>query len=217
MFLLDVSREPSRLPLGDFTAFLEFCQQDALLPMSRVFILTNKWSHALQARGGFKRALGHASQVQNNCGAMAANVPTSVHHLVPFGRFQHHERTTGLDLQVQFQDPWEVVQAAVTSMHVRDIAHRICLIQDELVGMPVSFRRRGETLQTKLLSLQDGARALENEGQNDEALWNELHWDLIRLKVEISRYRSLQPPPQPLHRRVQKWCRESFRKSTGGR
>lgn len=130
-----------------------------------------------------------------------ANDRASVHHFLPSGHFQHPEHSTELDLHVQ--DPWEIIQTVVKLMHGRDIAHRIRLIQDNLV---VRRSTTGEMLQKNLVSLQDRAKALENtEQEDDEALWNELRWDLISLRAELSKHE-----PAPRRRPLRKWLRETF-------
>lgn len=211
MFLRDINQDRG---LPSETMFLKSCQSNGQISTSWVLVLMNKWDCLLHGRATQKQAVGRASLVfQDVCRDLVANgraARVTLHHLLPFGSFQHPEQPTELDPQLQ--DPWEIIQTVVTSMHGRDIAHRIRLIQDKLGGVSRTLRRitTGKTLRKDLLSLQDRAKALENSGQDDETSWNELHWDLIRLTAALSK---TSPPPISQRVRLKKWFRDTFNTS----
>lgn len=179
----------------------KLCREDAL-SKSPVLFLTSGWDRAVASPlAKVKFAEGLASQYEGSSLKSVAGGRASVHHILPSGRFLHPP--TGLDLHLQ--DPWEMIQNAMTSLHGYDMAHRIRLCQDKLVGMPSSFRRSmtGEALRKDLQALQDRAKALENAGQDDETLWNELRWDSIRVTAGLSE-------PVSRRRRLKKWFRDLF-------
>lgn len=170
----------------NFRDFLEICQEKEALSKCPVFVLSTggvKGKPEISMDGEPQLAIEWYSKTAN-------------------GHLPARYRLRGIELDAPPHtlrlQPWECIQTVVTSMHGRDIAHRIGLTQDNLIGMPISFRQstRGGTLQTNLQALRDRAKALELAEKYDDAPWNELHWDFIRLRAEISKH-APEPAPEP--------------------
>lgn len=190
MFLHDISGTTG---LYRNLSTLRCCLRHALLSKSHFTVITNQWGRCLHEENSMHRASRFQDVSRDLASSCAARA--SVHHILPSDS-QHPEQPTGLDIRLQ--DPWEIIQSIVTSTHGCDMVHRIRLIQDNLASMPSAFRRStaGETLRKVLVSLQDRSKALEDKGQDDEVLWNELHWDLINLR--LSKHESApEPEPEP--------------------